>query len=502
MTKEEVEKALQAIKKNKSPGTDNVPVELLKNSGDEGIRVLTSLCQRIWDTRLWPEDWKSTVYIPIPKKGDPRDCADYRTIAQISHASKILLKVIQGRMEQLVKRELPDVQAGFVKGRGTRDQIANVRWMWERAREYNQSVYLCFIDYSKAFDCVDHNVLWNTLRSMGVSEHLIDLQRNLYEGQTATVRTEYGSTERFRIEKGVRQGCILSPTLFNLYAERIMREAGLEESDIGVRVGGRVLNNLRYADDTTLISETEDGLKMLVENVTKAGEKAGLQLNIKKTKVMSNAGLSSFRTSGGDIEVVQKFNLLGAVLEEEGTCSSEVNRRMALGRAVMIGLSRIWKDRNIRLVTKSRLVKALVFPVATYGCEAWTHNKAQKAKLTTFEMWCWRRMLRVPWTARRTNASVLEEVGHDTMLELKVLRIKLSYFGHVVRGDGLEKAVMLGMGNGSRSRGRPRRRWLDELLEITGLRLQALIEAAGERDGWRRLVHVVTRGRPRPDGTR
>jgi len=381
VTEAEVRRAIHDIKSNKAPGIDNIPIELVRLAGEEGVKVITLLCQKIWQTGTWPEEWKQSVYIPIPKSGNAKECSNYRTIALISHTSKVLLKIIQGRMEQIVTRELPDVQAGFRKGRGTRDQIANVRWMWERAREYNQGVFLCFIDYSKAFDCVDHETMWNTLRRMGIPEHLISLLHNLYDKQTATVRTEHGDTEQFGIGKGVRQGCILSPMLFNLYAERVMREAGLEDSEVGVRVGGRVLNNLRYADDTTLAAETEEGLRKLIQDVTRASKKAGLHLNIKKTKVMSNAGITEFMVDGERIEVVKSFNLLGSIVEEEGTCRSELSRRLSLGRAAMTGLARIWKDRDLKITTKARLVRALVFPVAIYGCETWTLGKAQKIRL-------------------------------------------------------------------------------------------------------------------------
>jgi len=178
-------------------------------------------------------------------------------------------------MESTISRELPDVQAWFRKRRGTRDQIANIRWIWERAHEYNQGLYLCFIDYSTAFDCVDHNTLWTTLRTVGIAEHLIVLMRNLYFNQSATVRTEYGNTEYFGVGKGVRHGCILSNALFNLYAEVIMRDAELDSAEEGVRIGGRILNNLRYAYDNTILAETEDGLRSLIGKVNEAGKKAG-----------------------------------------------------------------------------------------------------------------------------------------------------------------------------------------------------------------------------------
>ena len=166
------------------------------------------------------------------------------------YASKVMLKILQARLQQYVNREIPDVQAGFRKGRGTRDQIANIHWITEKAREFQKDI--CFIDCAKAFDCVYHNKLWKILKEMGIPDYLACLLRNLYTGQEATVRTGHGTTDWFQIGNGVCQGCILSPCLFNFYAEYIMRNAGLEETQAGIKIAGRNINNLRYADDTTL----------------------------------------------------------------------------------------------------------------------------------------------------------------------------------------------------------------------------------------------------------
>ena len=163
--------------------------------------------------------------------------------------------------------ELADVQAGFRKGRGTRDQIANIRWIMEKAKEFQENIYFCFIDYAKAFDCVDHKKLWKILQEMGIPDHLTCLLRNLYAGQESTIRTGHGTTDWFQIGKGVCQGCILSPCLFNFCAESIMRNAGLEEAQAGIKIVGRNINNLRYADDTTLMSESEEELKSLLMKV-------------------------------------------------------------------------------------------------------------------------------------------------------------------------------------------------------------------------------------------
>ena len=178
-----------------------------------------------------------------------------------------MLKILQARLQQYVNRELPDVQAGFRKDRGTRDQIANICWIIEKAREFQKNIYFCFIDYAKAFDRVDHNKLWKILKEMGILDHLICFLRNLYAGQEATVRTGHGTTDWFQIGKRIRQDCILSPCLFSLYAEYIMRNAGLEEAQAGIKIAGRNVNNLRYADDTTLMAESEEELKSLLMKV-------------------------------------------------------------------------------------------------------------------------------------------------------------------------------------------------------------------------------------------
>ena len=176
----------------------------------------------------------------------------------------------------------PDVQAGLRKGRGTRDQISNIHRIIEKAREFQKNIYFCFIDYAKAFDCVDHNKLWKIPKETGIPDHLTCLLINLYAGQEATVRTGHGTTDWFQIRKGVCQGCILSPCLFNLYIEYIMRNAGLDEAQAGTKIARRNINNLRYTDDSTLMAEREE-LKSLLMKVKEESEKVGLKLNIQKT---------------------------------------------------------------------------------------------------------------------------------------------------------------------------------------------------------------------------
>ena len=241
----------------------------------------------------------------------------------------VMFKILQVRLQQYVNRELLDVQAGFRKGRGTRDQIANIHWMMEKAREFQKNIYFCFIDYAKAFDCVVHSKLWKILKKMGIQDHLTCLLRNLYAIQEATVRTGHGTTDWFQIGKGVCQGYILSLCLFHVHSEYIMRNAGLEEAQAGINSARRNINNLRYADDTTLMAESEEELKCLLMKVTEESEKIGLKLNIQKTKIMVPCPITSWEIDG---ETVSDFIFLGSKITADGDCSHEIKSCLLLGR--------------------------------------------------------------------------------------------------------------------------------------------------------------------------
>ena len=235
-----------------------------------------------------------------------------------------MLRILQARLQQYVNRELPYVQAGFRKGRGTRDQIANIRWIIKKARYFQENIYFCFIDYAKAFDCVDHNILWKILQEMGILNHLTCLLRNLYEGQEATVKTGHGTTDWFQIGKGVHQGYILSPCLFNLYADNIMRNAGLEEAQAGIKIAGRNINNLRYADYTILMAESEEELKNPLMKVKEESENFDLKFNIQKTKIMTSGPITLWQIEGETVKTGSEFIFLGSKITADGDCSHEI----------------------------------------------------------------------------------------------------------------------------------------------------------------------------------
>ena len=263
----------------------------------------------------------------------------------------------------------------------------------------------------------------------------------------------HGTTDWYQIGKGVRQGCVLSPCLFNLYTEYIMRNAGLEEAQAGIKIAGRNINNLRYADDTTLMEESEEELKSLLMKVKEENEKVGLKLDIQKMKIMASGPITSWQIDGETVETVADFIFLGSKITADGDFNHEIKRRLLLGRKVITNLDSILKSRDITLPTNVRLVKAMVFRMVMYGCESWTVNKAERQRIGAFELWCWRRLLRVPWTARRFNQSILKEISPRCSLEGLMLKLKLQYFGYLMRRvDSFEKTLMLGKIEGRRRR--------------------------------------------------
>ena len=518
----EVEAAIKQLKSNKAPGLDNIPAELIKHSGEGGIKAMHHLCCKIWKTLEWPAEWKQQEFVMLHKSGDTKDCSNYRTIALISHASKVLLIIILNRMKSKIEQELSDCQAGYRPNRGTIDMlfvlqniIERVRNTqvdcWERGVEIKKSneAFITFIDYSKAFDSVDHHRLFNTMIELGFPKHLVSLISSLYTDQKATIRWDNQKCPFFDIERGVRQGCILSPHLFNIYTEQVMRDADLEDSgfsigdrkeDGGLRIGGRKITDLRYADDTALIADNIGSMRRNLHRVDMASREAGLKLNAKKTKVMhitrgEGRNQHTVKVSTQDkkrepIENVDDFKYLGSVKAHDGTSSKDILIRIGMAKSRMIQLNNLWKDHGVPIDLKVRLLKCLVWPVLLYGCEAWCQKQTDNKRIEACEMWFYRRLLRVSWKDKRTNEDILRKLKTSRQMLSLIGQRKLRYIGHATRNQetDLMRISYQGKLEAKRNVGRPQMTLLDNITAMSGLRVHEVARRSADRVDWRRRV--------------
>lgn len=492
---EEVESAVKHLKNGKSPGLDNIPAELIKHAGVNCIKTLHLICTNIWIQQEWPEDWKQQELVMLHKAGDPKECSNYRTIALISHTSKILLHIILNRLKAKIEFELAEEQAGFRAGRSTGDMLCALQILIEKLNEAKHEGYIIFIDYSKAFDNVSHDNLFTTMTKMGFPSHLVSLLRSLYTDQQATIRWNNDHSAPFEIKKGVRQGCILSPHLFSIYTEQIMREADIEET--GISVGGRKISNLRYADDTALCASTHEAADQLLQTINYAGQLKNMKLNAKKTKVM-HIGPNVYQPieiDGEELEKVDKFKYLGSVKTNNGDCSTDINTRIAMAKKKMTDLATIWKDQDLSTRLKIKIMKTLVWSTVMYGSEGWTLKKRDKQRIQAAEMWFYRRLLRISWTEKRTNKSILTQLGIKRELFGLIAKRKASFFGHACRHPNcyLMKDIIQGKMASKRERGRPRAKYLDNITEWTGLAPHTIYKRAENRAEWRTDIQRAMR---------
>ena len=491
--REEVEAAVKSLKKGKSAGANNIPAELVQAGGEAMISALLTICNKIWQTGEWPTPWTQSLIITLPKKGNLQLCQNYRTISLISHPSKVTLTILLNRLKPQAEKIVAEEQAGFRPGRSTTEQIFNLRVLCEKYLQHQQDLYHVFIDFKKAFDRVWHAALWATMKDFNINANLIRMIQNLYEKATSTVYLNNSIGDWFRTTVGVRQGCVLSPTLFNIFLERIMTDA-LNDHEGTVSIGGRNITNLRSADDIDDLAGREDELADLVERIDKTSTAFGMQINAEKTKLMTNNtnGFSTdIRVNGEKLDCVKRFKYLGAIITDEGS-KPEILARIAQATAALAKLKTIWNDRNIALSSKIRLMRSLVMSIFLYACESWTLTAETEKRIQAMEMRCLRKLLGITYREHITNEEVRNRTRqaiepHEDLLTT-VKQRKLRWYGHITRSTGLAKTVMQGTVQGGRRRGRQRKRWEDNIPEWTGLTLGAAMRKAERREEWRELV--------------
>jgi len=489
--KEELIQAIKDMKAGKAPGIDAITTEQLKALDDDNLTILTDLCQQIYLTGYIPSDMKHSSFIKIPKKSKATECSDHRTIALMSHVLKALLKIILNRNTNLINEEIGDTQSGFKNKIGTREGILNLRLVLEKYLEINKKVYLCFIDYEKAFDRVYHQKLMELLKKSRMDGRDQRLIQNLYWNQTASVKLDSEESESFPIKRGVRQGCVISPKLFNWYTEIIFQEA---DELRGVNIGGVNYTNLRFADDTVLMAESDTDLQAIVNKVKETSAVFGMKMNVKKTKTMivdrerGNNDVANIIVDGKTLEQVDKFVYLGHTITADGTSEVEIRKRIEIARQNFIKMGDVLASRKLKLETRKRLIKCYILSTLLYAAETWTFSKETWSRIEAFEMWMYRKMLKVRYTDHVTNEEVLRRAKAKRNLRSQIMKRKTKYFGHIVRANKLQKQLLQGKLEGRRCRGRPRRTWTKDIEEWTKMSFIQCVRKSEDRGLWRKLA--------------
>ena len=486
---EEIEAVIKELPKGKACGNDNISAELLQGMGDKGIEIMTSLINKIYNSGYIPEDFRKSIFVPIPKVSRAQECSDFRTIALISHASKVLLHLIKRRITPIIERQLGESQMGFRKGKGTKDAIFQLRTICDRITQMNiekniqgkkttkrKKLYLCFVDYQKAFDRVRHDKLTEVMERAGIPELERRLIINLYWRQHAAVRWDDEVSRDVKVERGVRQGCVISPLLFNLYSEFMIKDA--MENEEGIKFNGINITDIRYADDAVLVADKRKKMQNMLDRLNETCKVYGMEINVKKTKLMimnksekQKGMLRCITLDNVPLEQVTRFKYLGSWITEDARSDEDIRARVGMAKAAFWQNKELMR-RNIRFSTKMRILNCYVFSVLNYGCESWTWNMAMLKKVNAFEMWCYRRMLKISWKDKIKNEEILKRLKTDYHFVTDMWKRKMKYAGHVLRGSsGLSHLQILeGYVEGKMKVGAPRKTWMKDIIEYTGLR--------------------------------
>uniref|UniRef100_A0A8D8VC16 Craniofacial development protein 2 n=1 Tax=Cacopsylla melanoneura TaxID=428564 RepID=A0A8D8VC16_9HEMI len=494
---EEVEAAIKNAKENKAVGPDEIPAELVKLFGGENIKWITTLYNKIYNSGTIPREWLKSEFIILPKKAGAKKCGDFRTISIMSHLLKIFLKIIHSRIYKKCEEQVSDSQFGFRSAVGTREALFAINVLFQRCRDVNCDVFVCFIDYQKAFDRVQHGKMMEVMQKTGLDAKDLNIIINLYWNQSANIRLEGECTEDIEILRGVRQGCVLSPTIFNLYSEYIFKEA-LENSEEGILLNGERISNIRYADDTVLMANTPQQLQNLIDRVARASATYNMKLNTSKTKIMivkKRPGICRyvFNVEGEPLEQVSSYKYLGTYVNQDWGHKHEIKIRIEMARTSFNRMRPVLCNMHLNLNTRIRVLKCYVFSVLLYGVEVWTLTKETLNRLESFEMWCYRRMLRISWIYHVTNETVLERMTKTTEIITTVKRRKLAYFGHIIRNNKykiLQDIVKCNL-SGTRARGRPRTSWFDNITNWTTLAPEEVFIRALDKECWATIVANV-----------
>ena len=488
----EVETAINNMKNSKSPGLDNIHTEYLKAGGDPLIDALLMLFNRILITKEIPQSFKEALIVVIYKKKCRLDCENYRPISLLSHIYKLFISIIAARVKSDLYASLPETQAAYRPGRGTIDQIIALEQIIEKSIEFNNPVFIAFIDFTKAFDSIKLSCLWKLLEKTSLNKRYISLLKLTYDDSTAAIKTDIGTSETIKILKGVKQGDILSAILFCLVITAVISKAE-NECDSGFSIGGQLLSNLSYADDIAAVSKSQIDLQNFLNSLARHATEVGLSINVSKTECMttdkSNQPLH-LSIYDKPIKQVTEFVYLGHKLSATNDGSTAVKHRIALGWAAFSRNKQLLTSRRVPLHVKAGIYNTYILPVVTYGLECVNWTTKLCSKIETFQ----NHIMRCMTNHHLTDHIEIKELRRITSLKpiMAIIRSRtLKLYGHIKRSQsGLSKLCLEGLVEGKRSRGRQPKRWRDNIYEWSGLTLPTLNRTVLNRNLWRRMTHV------------
>lgn len=516
---EEINTAIQQLKSNKAAGEDGLPAEIYKCGGGVLRETLHQLFSMIWEQETLPADLKNALIVTVFKKGDKSDCGNYRGISLLSAAGKILTRELLNRLLPIAEDLLPESQCGFRAARGTVDMIFTARQLQEKCQEQNCALYMAFFDLSKAFDSIHRPLLWEILKKYGCPTKFINVVRLFHDDMEAAVINGNSTSDKFPVRVGVKQGCVIAPTLFSIFLAAMLEyiDKRLQPSvSVAYRTDGKLFNlrrlqakskvtittvvELQYADDSAVCAHSAVELQSIIDIFAEAYAKFGLSVNHSKTKVLFQPiphtcpPTPVIKVDDISLEVVEQFQYLGSLLSQNMKIDLEVEHRI---QAASVAFGKLWRrvfgDHDIRLRTKISVYKAVIIPTLLYGAEAWTVYRRHMQLLDMFHQRCLRRILRFHWSDRRSNVSVLQQT-HMASVETMLKKLQLRWSGHVVRMDDsrLPKQLFYGqLEHYKRNPGGQKLRYKDTLknnLKACRISTESWEDLARQRCAWRRTL--------------
>ena len=505
VTKTEIRKALKSLKNGKAAGTDNIPAEVLKEGGSSIVDQLHYLLNQIWTTEEIPTEWKKGLLVKLPKKGDLSQCGKWRGITLLSIPSKVLTKIILERMKDALDLTLREEQAGFRKERSCTDQIATLRVIVEQTIEWQTPLYVCFVDFEKAFDSIDRQTIWNILLHYGVPVKIVNIIRKLYEGFFCKVIHNGRLSDEFEISSGVRQGCLLSPLLFLVVLDWVTRTA-YANSGKGIQwTLEKKLEDLEFADDLALLSHRLQDMQDKITALVDIAKKVGLKISKEKTKLMriKNEQDAPINIEGSELEDINEFVYLGSKISQTGGTDEDIQARINKARQVFAMLRPVWRVTTISTNTKLRIFNSNVKSVLLYGSETWRVLSSTSSKIQAFINRCLRQILKIRWFDKVRNTALWERAKQEPK-DVQIKERKWRWLGHTLRKDpkNTTRQALDWNPQGKRKRGRPRQTWKRSLqTELSSINIswEEAKTSARDRRRWKSAVEALCSSRSQED---